>query len=359
MCPPSGSPSPVVSRGFVPGGLATGIGSLPHRDPRDAVGAVLARLPEVPFWPQLPRRTPLEGMTLQYLEGFPALAEGGAGAEPTARAAGEAMEEVAEFYERVLSGALESFSLSPERAAGFYAFEEALDRGAPSALSAVKGHVTGPVTLASSLRDARGREVLHDDTLREVVGTFVARKAVWQARRLRRFGVPVIVFLDEPVMEVFGSAYSTLDEEAVSGLWRPSLEALHDEGALVGIHCCGNTDWALLFRSGADIVNFDACGYLDRMLLYPREAEAYLSGGGILAWGAVPTSPDARAETEATVAGRVEEGIRRFAAQGLDEGTLRRQCLVTPACGMGSLDPGLAERILDLLAGGARRLREG
>jgi methionine synthase II (cobalamin-independent) len=323
------------------------------------VGAVLARLPEVPFWPQLPRRTPLEGMTLQYLEGFPALAEGGAGAEPTARAAGEAMEEVAEFYERVLSGALESFSLSPERAAGFYAFEEALDRGAPSALSAVKGHVTGPVTLASSLRDAQGREVLHDDTQREVVGTFVARKAVWQARRLRRFGVPVIVFLDEPVMEVFGSAYSTLDEEAVSGLWRPSLEALHDEGALVGIHCCGNTDWALLFRSGADIVNFDACGYLDRMLLYPREAEAYLSGGGILAWGAVPTSPDARAETEATVAGRVEEGIRRFAAQGLDEGTLRRQCLVTPACGMGSLDPGLAERILDLLAGGARRLRGG
>ena len=46
--------------------LATGIGSLPHQDPEEAVRLVLEVFPEFPFWPQLPRRSLEERMTRQF-----------------------------------------------------------------------------------------------------------------------------------------------------------------------------------------------------------------------------------------------------------------------------------------------------
>ncbi|MBI5442350.1 MAG: hypothetical protein HY900_14195 [Deltaproteobacteria bacterium] len=341
---------------FSPGGLATGIGSLPYVEAGEAVEMVLRHLPEIPFWPQLPRRTPLEGMTLQYLEGFPGVRDPGGGRDPIVELGEESLAEVEAFYGRALADDLGLFALSPERAPGFYTLEEALVQ-ATLPLRAVKGHITGPVTLSSSLRDAAGREIAYDDTFREVTAIFVARKARWQAERLGRFGVPVILFLDEPVMEVYGSAYSALTEAIVEALWAPSLEALREVAALSGIHCCGNTDWELLFRSGVDIVNFDAFHYLDRMLLYPQALAAYLEGGGVLAWGIVPTSERAAGLTTDDLWERLSQGMARFAEAGVDPDLLRRQCLLTPSCGMGSLDSALARHVLGLVSELSRRFR--
>ena len=50
---------------FVPG-MATAIGSLPHRDAGAAAALVLRCLPELPAAPQLPMRTPLEGFVAQW-----------------------------------------------------------------------------------------------------------------------------------------------------------------------------------------------------------------------------------------------------------------------------------------------------
>ncbi|MBF8251580.1 MAG: methionine synthase [Deltaproteobacteria bacterium] len=59
------------SMNFKPRWLATGIGSLPVLDPEEAVSLVLEYLPEIPIWPQLPQRGPVEGMVWQYSEGMP------------------------------------------------------------------------------------------------------------------------------------------------------------------------------------------------------------------------------------------------------------------------------------------------
>ncbi|MFU8858204.1 MAG: hypothetical protein ACNA8S_14515 [Deferrisomatales bacterium] len=289
-------------------------------------------------------------MTLQYLEGFPGLRSRGEGRDPSVDTGPEGLAEVEAFYARVLEADPAPFALSRERAPGFYALEAALVQSAPPGLRYVKGHVTGPVTLATSLKGLDGRDLLHDDTFREVVGAHLAQKALWQARRLARFGAPVVLFLDEPVMEVFGSAYSTLSREAVQALWAPALEGLAAEGVLTGIHCCGNTDWPVLFESGTSIVNFDAFHFLEKMLLYPEALARYLGAGGVLAWGIVPTAEEAARLTAESLGRRLDEGISLFAEAGVDEGLLRRQCLVTPSCGMGSLEPALSERILDLLA---------
>lgn len=347
-----------LRRTFRPSGLATGIGSLPHADPAEALKSVLEHVPEFPFWPQLPRRSPLEGMTLQYLEGFPALRDLGGGRDPIVDTSGEAVDELEAYYARVLSDDLDAFKISRKRAEGFYTFEEAIVQKRPSGMRYLKGHVTGPVTLATTLRDPRGREIAYDDTFREVVATFVGRKARWQARRLQSLGVPVVIFLDEPVMEVYGSAYSALTEEIVNALWTPSLVLLREIGVLSGIHCCGNTDWDLVFRSGVDIVNFDAYHYLDRMLLYPEALHRYLGCGGCLAWGLVPTSEEAQGLDADSLLGSWDEALARFRDRGLEEERLRAQCLITPSCGMGSLDPALAERILGLLSSVSRSLRD-
>jgi len=61
-----------MSKGrFELNGLATAIGSMPHVDPREACSLVLTHLPEIPAWPQLPKRAFLENMYAQFSEGFP------------------------------------------------------------------------------------------------------------------------------------------------------------------------------------------------------------------------------------------------------------------------------------------------
>ena len=347
----SGGPPCRSEPRFAPAGLATGIGSLPLVDPRAAVDLIIAHVPEIPFWPQLPRRSPLEGMVPQFLEGFPA--DGNLRVPGPARAA-QALEG---FYGAVLAEDPEAFGLSRDRAPGFYALEEALVHRPPPELRYVKAHVTGPVTLCSSLKEPSGREVLHDEGFREAVALLAARKALWQARRLGRLGVPVILFLDEPVMEVYGSAYSSLSRDLVLELWRPTFEVLAGEDVLVGIHCCGNTDWGLLFECGAHIVNFDAYHFLEKMLLYPAEASAFLERGGGIAWGIVPTTEEAGRVTPEDLVRRLDDAMARFTAAGVDPDALRTGCLVTPSCGMGSLEPELAERILGLLREVSRRVR--
>ena len=52
---------------------ATGIGSVPSVGVRDTCLHILEHLPEIPFWPQLVKRTHLEDMNIQFSEGLPLL----------------------------------------------------------------------------------------------------------------------------------------------------------------------------------------------------------------------------------------------------------------------------------------------
>ena len=67
----------------------TGVGSLPQLDPRSAVSEVLSRFREIPYWPQLPRRTPLEHMYPQFAAALPGASDlGEAGKDLGHRGAG-------------------------------------------------------------------------------------------------------------------------------------------------------------------------------------------------------------------------------------------------------------------------------
>ncbi len=63
--------TPTVRAQVLVPGIATGIGSLPHTDPRAAAALVLECLPELPSVPQLPARDPREGMIAQWVAALP------------------------------------------------------------------------------------------------------------------------------------------------------------------------------------------------------------------------------------------------------------------------------------------------
>jgi hypothetical protein len=139
------------------------------------------------------------------------------------------------------------------------------------------------------------------------------------------------------------------------------IEAVHAEGALAGVHCCGNTEWPLVMDAGADIVNFDAFDYGETMLLYPAAVKRHIEAGKALAFGIVPTnSAKVREQTAETLVAKFSSLVERLAqATGLDRETILRQALITPACGTGSLPVADAELVFTLLRQTSEALRKG
>ena len=68
--------------------------------------------------------------------------------------------------------------------------------------------------------------------------------------------------------------YSPLD--LIMDQWDEVFDAIHAEGAIAGVHCCGNTDWSLLMATSVDVLNLDAYNFLDSLALYPAALRAFL-----------------------------------------------------------------------------------
>ncbi|MEW6333503.1 MAG: methionine synthase [Thermodesulfobacteriota bacterium] len=338
--------------------IATGIGSLPITDPEQAVRLALTYLPEAPFWPQLPRRSFHEQMDAQYSESLPGLVVDEEKRKVFFDTSGDLMPALERFYERYLAKDWSFFGITERYAAAFPVFVQALRTGLPADMRYVKGQITGPLTAGLSFKDETGRDIIHDETLFDVLVKNLAMKAAWQIRELAPFGKPVIIFIDEPVMETLGSGYSAVSSEMIPEKLNEIIDTIHEQGGIAGIHCCGNADWSLIFKTGVDIVNFDAYGYMDRVLLYTADIKKFYARGGALAWGIVPTGMFAREESAETLVSRLDEGMTRLEKAGIDRRAILGQCLITPSCGMGSLTPDKSVAILKQLREVSDRMRK-
>jgi methionine synthase II (cobalamin-independent) len=162
----------------------------------------------------------------------------------------------------------------------------------------------------------------------------------------------VIVFCDEPIFAALGTpAYIGISDDDVIATYTHICDDLHAAGALVGIHCCGNMDWSLLTRTPVDIISFDAYSYGEKVALYAADIDAFLEKGGWLAWGLVPTvnAQIVEQETVDSLLRKRDELAALFAQKGIARDRLMRQMILTPSCGMGTLTPGSAQRVLELL----------
>ena len=270
--------------------IATGIGSMPYGDPDEAAALSLRYLPEAPIWPQLPKRGLQEHMDGQYSESLPGLKVDAEKQRIFFDTSGDLTPALETFFEHYLDKDYSFLRISEEYAPGFYAFLRALKRGLPAGARFLKGHITGPLTFGTSVRDEKGKDIIHNEMLFDAVVKGLAMKAAWQIETLRAFGLPVIIFIDEPAMESLGSAFSAVSPDVVAEKLDEIIELIHERGGIAGIHCCGNADWPMLFRTQVDIVNFDAFGYRDKVLLYPDDIRTFFGRGGALAWGVMPSN---------------------------------------------------------------------
>jgi hypothetical protein len=340
---------------FTPGCRPILIGSLPLTSHAGALQLILAHTPEIPLWPQLPKN-PREGMIRQFLSGFPGLIDDGARYWIDSSSPSFA-EEMTAFYEDYLQAVGDSrylktsrFALETDTTTGFFTLLEHLRTVKTPPLTA-KGQVTGPVTVGIGVRDNNGNSIFYDDNLRDMLIKLLALKARWQVNELRQFtdAAQPIVFIDEPGLVSFGaSGFTGVSREIVSLAVSEVITAIKGAGGLAGVHICANGDWGPALTSDTDIISFDAYCYFNNFILYKEQLCAFLAGGGILAWGIVPTG-DPLVVAEESVESLFKKWLvqlKTLATFGFSEQQLMTQILICPSCGTGSLSPELACKVL-------------
>ena len=308
----------------LPVARATGIGSLPGTDIREAlrgVREILAVDDHLPYLPELPARGP--------------------GADMVGRAAGLLVDLPVDLqpagwrlverpgHDAARTAALWRQDLD-ELAEAFDGWEGEL-----------KLQCTGPWTLAAHLELTRGEKVLADPgAVRDLTGSLTeglrvhletVQRLVPAARlvlQLDEPSLPAVLAGRLPTASGYGSLRAVDPQVAASGL-RDVLASVGDERTTV-VHCCDPAiPLPLLRGTGVDAIALDVTG------LAPQrwESVAATTEGGVALWAgclATDGSTSTRAAAE-----QVERGWR---AAGLPLRDLA-DVVATPTCGLAGLTP--------------------
>ncbi len=333
------------------GCLPTIIGSMPHTDPAEACSQITHHLKDIPAWPQLPKRSPLENMYIQYSQGFPGVVV--KDDSIYINRSQDLDKPLEQLYAAYLENNVDKYPISPDYAAGLHNLL-ALTNLAPMA---VKGQLTGPVTWGLTVTDDSRRAIIYDDVLGDAVAKFFKLQAGWQEKKLSQISKNTIIFIDEPYMSAFGSVGVSLSRDRIVSLLEEVFSGI---SGLKGVHCCGNTDWSVLLGTSVDIVSFDAYNYAQSLSLYPTEIKKFLDNKGTVAWGIVPNDEESLAEESvAALQDRLEEAMAPFTRKGVSFKQLIAQGLLTPSCGLARLTTNeAAARALELLAELSARIRK-
>ena len=332
--------------------MATGVGSVPFLDVDTTCQHILKFFPDIPFWPQFVKRSHFEDMTIQASQRFPRIEMDLKKNSLFIRTTDTQDNELISFYEHFMAEDTDYFAISHEYAAGLYKLLGLIEKTPQSYGPFIKGQIVGPITFAGSLIDTQGKPVLYNNEIMDTIVKGLAIKALWIVNKMSLADKMAILFIDEPYLSGFGSAFTPIQRAEVIRLLREVIEYLRSRSnVLVGIHCCGNTDWSMIFETGVDIVNFDAFGYMDYFLLYRQEIIKFLENGGTVAWGVVPTTSFTGEETLDGLKMQLEKGLNTLYEWGIDRKTVAERSIITPACGVGVIDPDKAERIMELLSG--------
>jgi hypothetical protein len=162
-----------------------------------------------------------------------------------------------------------------------------------------------------------------------------------------------MIFIDEPYLVSIGSSFVNIDHGAAFGRLDEVIAAIRQEGSLVGLHCCGNTDWGELLKRDIDILSFDAYNFAKEFSVYARDVANFLSSGRTIAWGVVPSSGGIDVSAPGMLSEKLRAAMKLIAENGA--GNCRRiSSIITPSCGVGSLTEDQARSVMD----NTRRLSE-
>ncbi|MEO3976666.1 methionine synthase [Streptomyces sp. CAU 1734] len=320
-------------------GPATGVGSMPGGDAREAAKTVTGTFGDFPFLPELPARGP--------------------GADMIGRSLGL----LVEMYAHVEPSGWrisDRPGRDTRRARSWLGEDlDALEEFTQGYAGPLKVQAVGPWTLAAALELRGGEAVLSDPgACRDLAASLAEGIRTHLAEVRRRMpDARIVLQLDEPSLTAVlrghvrsASGYRThraVDRQVVESTLR---ELIADEPVVVH-SCAPDVPFALLRRAGAAAVSFDF------ELLTERDddviGEAVEDGLKLFA-GVVPPTDTALSEAPGSVMG-VRKLWRRL---GLNPGTLAESVVVTPGCGLAGASPAYARAALDLCVRAARSLAD-
>lgn len=154
---------------------------------------------------------------------------------------------------------------------------------------------------------------------------------------------PVLMFLEEPALANSMHPSFPMAASEIEGLITEVVAPIGDE-ALMGVQVCGRADWAMLLRTGIDVLGAPVSARLETAAV---ELGRFLESGGFIAWGAVPVDEPLGASAE-RLWKRLSALWADLARLGLNPLLLREQSIITPAAGLGSFGLSQAERVVKL-----------
>ncbi|MFF0437007.1 methionine synthase [Streptomyces sp. NPDC004327] len=323
---------------------ATGVGSLPGTDAREAAKTVTGSFEDFPFLAELPARGP--------------------GADMIGRTTGM----LAELYAHVEPSGWrisDRPGRDTRRARSWLGEDlDALEEFTQGYEGALKVQAVGPWTLAAALELHGGEAALSDaGACRDLAASLAEGLRGHLADVRRRVpGARVVLQLDEPSLTSVllgrirtASGYRThraVDRQVVEAALREVI-AVHD-GPVVVHSCAPGVPFALLRRAGAAGVSFDFS------LLTERDEEPIgeaVEAGTKLFAGVVPsTDPVAGALSDP---GGSVMGVRTLWRRlGLNPGTLAESVVVTPSCGLAGASGAYARKALAQCVRAAKSLAD-
>ena len=325
-----------------------GVGSLPHANPKDACRSIFKHLKQdIPFWPQLPKRNFKENMYVQFSQMLPGVVIDEVSQKIWIDASGDDYSKSLEaLYEHYLAEDLDYFAFSKDYAQGFYEFLDCLKT--EPACPYIKGQIIGPVSFGLTVCAQDKKASIYNPEFRDCLVKALEMKARWQVRKLReaidegRGRTRIIICIDEPYLVSIGSSFFNINNEEVAAMLNDVVKAIHKEGAYAAVHCCGNTDWGIVLKTGIDILNFDAYNYLETIFIYRKELEDFLKRKGLLAFGIIPNSAQGQLPELHALLDKI--------------GRQDNFCLVSPSCGLSGVSEERADEVLALASSFSRFL---
>ncbi|MER6385546.1 methionine synthase [Streptomyces sp. NPDC001250] len=321
---------------------ATGVGSMPGGDAREAAKTVTGSFEDFPVLSELPARGP--------------------GADMIGRTAGM----LVELYARVEPSGWrigDRPGRDTKRARSWLGEDlDALEEFTQGYEGDLKVQAVGPWTLAAALELKNGEAALSDPgACRDLAASLEEGLRLHLAEVHRRIpGARLVLQLDEPSLTAVlrgqvrtASGYRmhrAVDRQVVEATLREVI-AVHGDGPVTVHSCAPDVPFALLRRAGAAAVSFDFS------LLTERDDDAIgeaVEGGTRLFAGVVPGTDGPLSDPAGSVMG-VRTLWRRL---GLHPGLLTEAVTVTPACGLAGASPAYARQALAHCVRAARSLAD-
>ena len=237
------------------------IGSLPHTNLKEVNELIVDNIKYIPFWAQLPKLGFNENMYVQFAYNIP-----GINIDENKKKIfldTKRTEKIEDFYNDIVNEKIEKFTFKMKHFSGFYSLLDVKEK--LRNILAIKGQTTGPISLGLQLIDENMKSILYNETYMEMIIENLKMMTRWQEESLRLLTKDTIIFIDEPYLTLFGSAFLNLKRDKAIQYIKEVQSVIK---GINGLHCCGNTDWSLVLETDLDILHFDAYYYGQTLLLY-------------------------------------------------------------------------------------------